>query len=69
MSEQSEEYERYSQIAKQKQLQAKQPKQKVLVWKLVFLPLDEKVIHGPYSLCQKYKNEHKNDKRYKILPY
>ena len=67
MSEQSEEYERYVQIAKQKQY-TKQPKQKVLVWKLVFIPLDEKVIHGSYSLCQKYKNEHKNDKRYKILP-
>ena len=47
MSEQSEEYERYVQIAKQKQY-TKQPKQKVLVWKLVFLPLDEKVIHGSY---------------------
>lgn len=67
MSDNTEEYERYTQIAKERP--AKVEKKKVEVWQLVFGPHKERIIHGAYSLCQSFKNNHKNDKRYRIIPF
>ena len=70
MSEASDEYNRYSQIAKEKQ--AKAPKQKIEIWQLVFQKSKtayDKLASGGYALCQYYKKRYPNDKRYKIIPY
>lgn len=71
MSDNTEEYNRYTQIAKERPVKVE--KKKVEVWQLVFKVGDvvkEKVVSGAYSLCIFYKNkpEYKNDSRFKILP-
>lgn len=68
MSDNTEEYERYSRIAHEKKT-TKAGKSKTEVWQLVFGPAKERIVHGAYSLCQSFKNKYKNDKRYRIIPF
>lgn len=73
MNDNTEEYQRYNQIAHDKKCATSSEKKKVEVWQLVFKVGDtikEKVISGAYSLCRFYKNkpEYKSDSRFKILP-
>lgn len=66
MSDASEEFNRYNEIAKQRK--SEQPaKEKVKAWKLIFNPTKEMIIRGAYSLCQ-WKKSQFNDIRYKIVP-
>lgn len=70
MSDNTEEYNRYTQIAKERP--AKVEKQKVTSWQLVFQKSKtayDKLASGGYALCQYYKKNYPKDKRYRIIPY
>lgn len=47
------------------------PKNKVSVWKLVFIQNNQTVIHGEFSLCKWKLNQilFSERKKYKIIPF
>lgn len=69
--ENSEEYTRYSEIAREKAKKKATPKVKPKKWRLVFSvgnTIKEELISGAYSLCVWAKKKYPNDNRYKIIP-